>query len=834
MKTVKNIFAYICYWIHRYGHLLLPLGASVLTFISTWILFGPVLNRSGDNIYHLMNEYAMAHGAFAGDNILGPLAIEMGQPVLRFYQSLFYMFNVAVHLISGIDLRTVHNVTLCICFGLSPFTLYYFMRKLCLNKWTAGLASYLSMVSVAAFGNSYEAFFQAGIVTQAMGGLFFPWFMGTFVGMLRGENSPITAALLFALAFLSHAIMAVYATFGGALYFFMSETSVRANIKKVIVFGALGVALVSFWVLPFIEHNKSMRPVPDPVFRGSGVHWYTSVSTAELIDVAGAGYMLDDARHDGDARNDVEKFMDKINIIGSLSHRPPILSILTAFGILCALFQLRKLSVRFLLGGFAFSIMLFAGPDDFRWTGYLPFMDKVQAFRCTYLYEIFAFGLVALGIETLVSPIYTIARKAKWSWWWLKVPFILIWVAMAGAAVGWGGYESVKLGQRHLMVRDPNILDADLDAIQNIPDEGYPFKIDVKTPGRPKIRQAWFAMHGFMPFCTHWKGTGPETTFKHCGVLGSPKNSIPMLALSGVRWFTGSGKEIKPLRNEVDEDNLPTTFKIEVGKTRDGNPNTSRVTMDTGAEQFLRPLRGSPLPVICNDKQWLWLTTNWMQTYRYKLWETAMPVTMRVKAGTLAKSGLLNRARAIFYFDMANLTKDYNALDSFIESGGVVISPVAIEGLDVRVLELSEQPWQALPKEINSAGTNMRITQREENDPGLEVTQIEPVKPSKHTLQQFVFDVENIEPVIAVLPLNLYPGWKAYLNGEEIPTFATGPDLVGVHLESGVHRLKLKWEMPLHHRLLVVLCLLSLLLVIGFWIRRVVVCTRNDRCLPMY
>ncbi|MBN2719008.1 MAG: hypothetical protein JXX14_24385 [Deltaproteobacteria bacterium] len=831
MSNLKSILAYVTYLLQRYGHLILPLSAAVMSFASTYILFGPVLNRSGDNIYHLMNEYTMANGAKAGDSILGPLGMEMGQPVLRFYQSLFYIFNVAVHLITNIDLRTIHNVTLCICFGLSPFTMYYFMRKLRLNKWTAGVASYLSMVSIAAFGNSFEAFFQAGIVTQAMGGLFFPWFMGAFIGMLRGENSPITAAVLFALAFLSHAIMAVYASFGGALYFLMSETSVRANIKKVAVFGLLGIALVAFWVFPFIEHNSTMRPVPDPVFRGSGVHWYTSVSTAELIDVAGHGYMLDDSRHMGDERNDAEKLMDRINIISAISHRPPIFSILTAFGILCALFQLRKLSVRFLLGGFAFSIMLFVGPDDFRWTAHLPFMDKIQAFRCTYLYEIFAFGLSALGIEVIVGSVYTFARTRMH--WWGKAPFFLVWLFLAAAVVGWGGYENVKLGQKHLVIREPDILNQDLDALQNVPDKGYPFKVDVQTPGRPKIRHAWFAMNGYMPFCTHWKGTGPETTYKHCAYMGTPKNSIPMLALSGVRWFTGWGPPIKPLRNEVDEDKLPATFRIETGKTRDGKPNTSRITLDTGAEQFLRPLTGSPLPVICNNKQWLWLTNSWMSTYRYKLWEKSIPVTMRVKGGTLEDSTLLNRARAIFYFDHAQVDKDYAALASFIESGGVVISPLPIDGLDVRVLDVSEAPWPSLPKEINSAPTNLRTTLREELDPGLEIAQIEHIKPQKHTYQRFVFDVENVEPTIAVLPLNLYPGWKAYINGEAVPTFATGPDLVGVHLEAGVHRLKFKWEMPAHHRFMVFLSIFGVLVVIAIWIRRVILCTRDDRFQPM-
>ena len=104
MKILKNTPAYISYLFLKYGHLLLPIGAAVLSFVSTYILFAPVLNRSGDNIYHLMNEYAMINGALAGDSLLGPLGMEMGQPVLRFYQSLFYMFNTGVHFITGVDI----------------------------------------------------------------------------------------------------------------------------------------------------------------------------------------------------------------------------------------------------------------------------------------------------------------------------------------------------------------------------------------------------------------------------------------------------------------------------------------------------------------------------------------------------------------------------------------------------------------------------------------------------------------------------------------------------------------------------------------------------------
>jgi hypothetical protein len=77
------------WWIYEHAHFIFPLAASILTLCSTWIILAPVLNRSGDNIYHLLNEFAIAHTIEIGDNPFGPLGMEFGQPVLRFYQALF-------------------------------------------------------------------------------------------------------------------------------------------------------------------------------------------------------------------------------------------------------------------------------------------------------------------------------------------------------------------------------------------------------------------------------------------------------------------------------------------------------------------------------------------------------------------------------------------------------------------------------------------------------------------------------------------------------------------------------------------------------------------------
>ncbi len=88
-KKRREIRQKIAGFLGCHGHLLLPGLATILTLCSTWVILGPVLNRSGDNIYHMLNQYAIARGVMSGDNPLGPVGMEFGIPLLRFYQCLF-------------------------------------------------------------------------------------------------------------------------------------------------------------------------------------------------------------------------------------------------------------------------------------------------------------------------------------------------------------------------------------------------------------------------------------------------------------------------------------------------------------------------------------------------------------------------------------------------------------------------------------------------------------------------------------------------------------------------------------------------------------------------
>ncbi len=807
-------------WLLCHLHLALPTAACVLTLCSTYILLGPVLNRAGDNMYHLLNQYAIAHTIQIGDSPFGPLGMEFGQPVLRFYQALFYLYNVGLYIVTGIDLKLLHNIPIVVCFSLSPFAYYYFLKKLGTNKWAAALGSFASMTSVAAFGNSFEAYHQAGIVTQSMGGLFFPWFMGNFIGMLRGENRASSTAALFSLAFLSHAILSVFAVFGGVLFFLVTAFKLRDVWKKLLAFSLFCTALVAFWVMPFLAHTYEMRPVPDSIVRGTRVHWFTSVSKEELMMVLNTGRLLDDPPRRGKERDTNDKVMDRISIIGTLKTRPPAITALTGLGTVVALFGLGMASRRFLLAGLLFSLMLFAGPDDYRWLHYLPFIKQIQVFRCTYFVEFFAFGLVGVGAEAVFRRLWMFIKKRKS---FIGSPMMAAWMISVSVAAALCGSEIILLGQRHLLIRDPSSFDEMIDAVSEVPERGYPFRIAPIYTGRYKLRHAWFAVHGYQPYCTHWKGTGPTAAYHLCMTLASVSKNNDLHALAGIRYFSGQGDKIKRLHDAKDRDGDPLLERLPNGKERNGKSTSWHYMLDSGREHFLRLFVGKPLPVVCSNSQWIWITKEWMKKYRSWLWQESTPFPMRVRSGSLDPSGLSESAHAIFYLDHKGLKEDLPGLQRFVKSGGVVISPVEIDGLKTIRPENKQSAWDILPKAMKRpSSAKPEKNHREELDPAFEFAEIKRLPDPDRSPQNFAFDIDLLEPILAVLPMQAVPGWKATLNGKPLVTFPTGPDMVGVYLPKGAHRLVFYWEMIYWHLITIWVTLLAVAVVIGIWIHAVV------------
>ena len=119
------------------------------------------------------------------------------------------------------------------------------------------------------------------------------------------------------------------------------------------------------------------------------------------------------------------------------------------------------------------------------------------------------------------------------------------------------------------------------------------------------------------------------------------------------------------------------------------------------------------MPVVCNDKQWIWLSKSWTTRYRNRLWNDKTPIPMRVPAGSLWDSGLLETAMAVFYMDHDAVDLDRETLAGFVAQSGIVISPVDIDGVDEILME-QRSAWDLLPEEMKPIVGLNREEEREE------------------------------------------------------------------------------------------------------------------------
>lgn len=821
MSTSESAPARAAALARRYGHWVPPLTVAAASLILCGTRLGLRLNAGGDDLYHLFNEYALAGAVRAGDSVFGPLGVEFGQPVLRFYQPLLYLHDLGWHLLTGVDLSALHALTIVLCFSLSPLAFCYFLLKLGLPPHAAGIGACLTMISVAGFGNSFEAYFRAGIVSQAMGGLFLPWFFGSFVGLLRGENRAAGTALLFAAAFLSHAILSVFAVFGAALFCLVGGVDAK-HWRRVAAFAALAGALVLFWAGPFVAHTAAMRPVPDAVLRGAGKVWFTSLSRDELLRALVSGRLLDDPRvvH-GRQVDPLDRLVDRINVLGTVYVRPPVVTVLTGLGVLVALCRFRQAAYRFLLAGFAFSLMLFAGPDDFPWLFRLPFIDRIQAFRCTYWVELFAFGLAGGGVEAVLAAAWRLVERRQGR----------VRTALAGGCAvlvlaGLGGVvgEMTRCARAHVNVRDVSRFAEMIDVLNALPERGWPFRVDFEFPGKRKFRQAWSVVHGYEAPCSHWKATGPTSSLLLCKYLENPHAKADLFSLAGVRYVVGAAPKVTPVADAREAGGAPLFRRVAGAGERRGGASGGVELFDSGRDGFLQGFPGRPLPVVCTDAQWVWLTSGWTLRYQDRLRGRSTPLPLRVPAGDLAGSGLLERAEAVLYLDDRSLAADEAALARFAQRGGRIVAGARLGGLPVTVPGALKTVWDGLP-----AG----YSRGDGTDPPADSPLRGDLQPDAgRSRQNYRFDVEARAETVAILPVQAASGWQATLDGAPLRVFPAGPDFVGTNLPAGVHRLAFSWSMPAWHRACLAVSLLALAGTLAVTTRRAVARMSDRRRSP--
>jgi hypothetical protein len=785
---------------------LLPLIAGCVVIAACAPLLGPVFYRAGDNAQHLLAEHALAETIRSGGNPFGPLGLEFGLPLLRFYQPLFHLWTASWHVATGLDLRALHLFTMVGCFALSPLSNCYFFGKIGLGRWTAGAASLLSVISVAGFGNSFEAYLSTGIATHAAGALFFPLFAGAFAGLVRGENNPLSVALLLSLSVVAHVTMAIYAMLYMVLHV---RAALRLDGKRLVrlgVCGTLVVGLTAFWLLPFIEHTGRSRPVPDAVALGEGVSWWhDGVTRPELAGLLASGRLLDDARAVGRNRDRQDLLIDQLNLMETRRSRFPVVTMLAALGAFFAVIGFRRPGNRLLLAGFALALMLYAGIDDFPFLRVLPFVDRMQVFRSAYFVELFAFGLAGLG---LVAPLKLLAVLGRS---FTRTPARLgvcgVAAALTVLAVAGIVREAYTLGGLNLdrnAIVDPGETTRECPPL---PRPGYPFRTVTRYDSFFRTEGGCLRPFGFEDHCSQWAGIGPTVGQRLCGSLRRDDAGEDLHELAGVRWFAGrAARKRHPTRGAP----LPSrSFAKAVEPGALAEPPdlpADEYLLTTSQNSFGAALAGPVVAVIADDAEWLAIVSSWLAVHADAFSSARTPVPLRLEGASSRE--LPGGVHGLIVAPGGG------------KRAGNAAPGARVRGVPVVALEDPLEPgsmpvaWSgALWRRMEDSMTQRPMTQ-DRVAHGTATTALEGIPGPGSAYQSFSFAVESSAPLVLVLPMGAHPGWGATVDGRIANVFPTGPDFVGLLLPAGSHEVAFEWKMPFAHRLCTVVSLLSLLFVV--------------------
>jgi hypothetical protein len=125
--------------------------------------------------------------------------------------------------------------------------------------------------------------------------------------------------------------------------------------------------------------------------------------------------------------------------------------------------------------------------------------------------------------------------------------------------------------------------------------------------------------------------------------------------------------------------------------------------------------------------------------------------------------------------------------------------------------------WAELPP-YEGARKPLPPDHLEELDPGFDIADITQLTTNTYSVQRYAFDIDALKELVVVLPTEAAPGWSATLDGKPHPTFATGPDMVGMLIPEGAHRLEVTWKMPRLGWVSLWLSFWGLAFVLGVWI----------------
>lgn len=725
------------------------------------------LDQSGDLTYHLGGEYQVAEAIKEGRNPFGPLSINFGSPMLKFYQPLLYLLIGAIHAVTGVDILVVHHIVLLLLFLITPLALYYGYRHVGLPEVAAGFGVVLNALSVAGFGNSLEAYFTVGVVNQMIGAVFFPLFLGFFNQLLQGKRGPVPVAFLFALTFISHVMMAVYATFAGGLLFLTERRPIRSVLKPLAAFAVLSGLLLTFWFVPFVAAWEKHRPIPKSADRASYAFYLASLTLGETSKLLFTGRLLDDAhasKLEGN-QNDLDALSDRVNMCPTFVTRPPVITVLVLLGfVLVLVFRLRSPPHRFLVAGFLFSFLVLSGPDDVPWLRYIPFTKRIEFFRSTYLFEFFAFGLAGAGIQIAGGFVASRAKDFK------RPLLVAVRVGVASLVLVGAGlffYLFFKLVSIHVTMATNQFFERSV-AIAEPSAKGFPLRIvvDHKSFKMDKRQTSYMGGRGLRTVCGHWRIIGPSSAEYLCGAVRQTLTDPSIARRIGIGYYLVHRDHAKAFEQLKDSAGAKVMRQVKRGYGH-------YLYRDTKATYLWAADRA--VLTIASAAQWFYVGRAWVGEIQ-KETHGAPPTPVRPPEGRPIDAQMLKAVEGVWVLSPERLTEaDIRVLADYAKGGNRVFSVKELPGVETSPL--------------SGDGPRLFDTMM----PAGSTSSVEIVQKEAAVGGPFVYHVRTASPRFVVLPDYAVDGWRVQVDGKDSGLFTAGPDMVGAFIPAGSHTVRMWW-----------------------------------------
>jgi hypothetical protein len=773
----------------RRPDLILPAIAAALILSTTTALLGTDLNQAGDDPYHLASEVQVSLALDEGANPLGPIDLQFGLQFFRFYQPLFHLTTASLKSFFGVPIVLSHNLLLVFCFALSPFALAWCYRTLGLGRWAAGAGGLLTVASVAGFGSSYEAYFNTGIVTQSFGAILVPLFVGSFTRMLRGHAGPVMPAVFFALTCVSNTPVIIPATLAGALVFLTDAWPLRRCWKPLSVFVVLTVALSSFWTVPFAVNQQRYKPVSDSVIRPRQAYWFGGVTSTQLPRLLFSGRLLDDARvrpARDVVRDEDDELIDRMNHARTKVPRAPILTVLCLAGLIVAAIRVRQFPYRFLLSGVVFSLLMYLGPDDVAWLRVIPSSERIPHIRITYLLEFCAFGLAGAAVAAVGEAAHAVCRLCLGERARLVAGTMTCVLLAVPAYVLFRHVRANAAAQVDL--RDMREFDI-MTRIAAPARKGFPMRLRAAYAYDMRVHWSYLSIAGLSTPCSHWAGVGPTIGRTLCKAMEPAELSVPLARKVGIGFYLTDEQGGRRLAGIKKSDGSPAFTLLEHG-------DNSYLLHDPAAA-YAHGTR-SFVAVIANDTQWLYLTQAWVLAERSGS-EPPLPVRVETDAHD-DSSRIAREAGMVFVLDPERVDGFRDDLGA-LAARGRVYSAGPIDGVASHAL-------------TNEGGTVFRVASQGSGERESEPVRVRMV--SARRGGPFEFEASGVSDGIVMLAMQHNPGWRAVIDGRQVPVHAAGPDFVGVLVPAGTHRVRFHWQSTILERVTLSVSLIAWLGVLGY------------------